>query len=45
MPRHPALPGPPLRWWQARPLAGLVVGWLAIGVLVWQFWTAFNGLA
>jgi hypothetical protein len=36
-----ASPSPPLRWWQAHPLIGLLVGWLTIGLLVWEAWQAW----
>ena len=43
---HPAaIPNPPLRWWQARPLIGLMVGWLTIGLLAWKAWSTLVGLA
>lgn len=30
-------------WWQARPMAGLTVGWITIALVGWRVWTAFNG--
>jgi hypothetical protein len=29
-------------WWQAYPMAGLTVGWIAIALIGWRVWTAFN---
>jgi hypothetical protein len=26
-------------WWQAYPMAGLTVGWIAIAAVVWRLWT------
>jgi hypothetical protein len=27
-------------WWQARPMAGLLVGWIAIALIGWRVWAA-----
>lgn len=30
-------------WWQARPMIGLLVGWVAIALVGWRVWSALNG--
>jgi hypothetical protein len=30
-------------WWQARPMIGLLAGWLAIALIGWRVWSALNG--
>ncbi len=30
-------------WWQARPMAGLLAGWIAIGLIGWRVWAALSG--
>jgi hypothetical protein len=30
-------------WWQARPLAGLAVGWIAIALGGWRIYAALIG--
>ena len=30
-------------WWQTRPMAGLTVGWIAIGLIGWRVWIAVFG--
>lgn len=32
-------------WWQTRPMAGLTVGWIAIALVGWRVWEAFNSQA
>ena len=29
-------------WWQNHPMAGLTAGWIAIGLVGWRVWIAFN---
>ncbi len=30
-------------WWQARPMTGLLAGWLAIALVGWRLWSGLNG--
>ena len=29
-------------WWQAHPMTGLLVGWIAIALIGWRVWSALN---
>ena len=29
-------------WWQARPMAGLAAGWIAIALVGWRVWSVLN---
>ncbi|MBO9708823.1 MAG: hypothetical protein J7521_11480 [Caulobacter sp.] len=41
--RHGAVLGGVRYWWQDHPMAGLTIGWIAIGLLAWRLYTAFFG--
>jgi hypothetical protein len=30
-------------WWQARPMIGLLAGWIAIALVGWRVWIVLNG--
>ncbi len=30
-------------WWQARPMVGLLAGWIVIALIGWRVWSALNG--
>jgi hypothetical protein len=30
-------------WWQTRPIAGLMAGWVAIALVGWRVWAVLNG--